>query len=138
MLNDHQLKSPCLYCPPNHLDKGKSLSLLQRVQGCCSLLIIVHDKNLEFTTKLRVVTCYLLILIYYLVVEFHTVHTFYRLSTYSNLSTNYQLLSCPLSLSSVLCPSSCVLCLGTFPGLSSLCFFVLSSFIFPGLFSLIL
>ena len=84
---------PCLYCQPNHLDEGKSISWLQRVQGCCSLLIIVHDKNLEFTTELRVATCYLLVLIYYLAVVFHIVHTFYILSTYSNLSTISQLLS---------------------------------------------
>ena len=103
VLNNCQLKQPCLYCLPNHLDKGKSVSLLQRVQGCCLLSIIVHNKNLEFTTKLRMVTCYLLVLIYYLAVVFHTVHTFYILSTYSNLSTIFQLLSyLSLSLSCLL------------------------------------
>ena len=104
VLNNYQLKQPCLYCLPNHPDKGKSISLLQRVQGCCSLLIIVHDKNLEFTTKLRVTICYLLVLIYYLAVVFHMVHTFYILSTYSNLSTISQSLSCLHYLSSVLSP----------------------------------
>ena len=84
VLNDYRLKLPCLYCPPNHLNKGKSISLLQRVQGCCSLLIIVHDKNLEFTTKLRIAICYLLVLIYYLAVGVHMVHMFYIFTTYSN------------------------------------------------------
>ena len=103
ILNDCQLKLPCLYCLSNHLDKGKSVSLLQRVQGCCSLLIIVHDKNLEFTTELKVATYYLLVFIYYLAVVFHTVHTFYILSTYSNLSTIFQSLSyLSLSLSCLL------------------------------------
>ena len=84
-----RLKSPCLYYLPNHLDKDKSISLLQRVQGCCSLLIIIHDKNLEFTTKLRIITCYLLVLIYYLAVVFYTVHTF----TYYLLIVIYLLFS---------------------------------------------
>ena len=89
ILNYHQLRLPCLYCPPNHLDKGKSISLLQRVQDCCSLLIIVHDKNLEFTTKLRIVTCYLLVFIYYLAVVFYMVYTF----TYYLLIVIYLLFS---------------------------------------------
>ena len=84
LLSVCQLKLPYLYCLPNHLDKGKSISLLQRVQGCCSLLIFVHDKNLEFTTKLRIATCYLLVLIYYLAVGVYMVHTFYIFTTYSN------------------------------------------------------
>ena len=106
LLSVCRFKSPYLYCLSNHLDKGKSISLFQRIQGCYSLLIIVHDKNLEFTTKLRIVTCYLLVLIYYLAVEFHMVHTFYILSTYSNLSTIFLI----IILSSILSPLSYILC----------------------------
>ena len=97
LLSICRLKSPCLYCPPNHLDKGKSISLLQRVQGCCSLLIIVHDKNLEFTTKLR--DCYMLSTGSYILLSYCVSHGshFYILSTYSNLSTIFQSLSCLLS-----------------------------------------
>ena len=114
-----QIYQPCLYCLPNHLVKGKSVSLLQRVQGCCSLLIIVYDKNLEFTTKLRVTTCYLLVLIYYLAMVFHMVHTFiyYLLIVIYLLITSHCpvfficLLSCILSYSVlcslILCPISC-------------------------------
>ena len=47
-------------------------------------MIIVHNKNLEFTTKLRIITCYLLLLIYYLAIGVHTVHMSYIFTTYSN------------------------------------------------------
>ena len=49
-----------------------------------SLMIIDLDKNLKLSTKLRVSTCYLLVLIYYLAVVVHTVHTYYIFTTFSN------------------------------------------------------
>ena len=48
-------------------------------------MIINLDKNLEFTTKLRITICYLLILIYYLAVGFHIVVYFYIFTYYSNM-----------------------------------------------------
>ena len=47
-------------------------------------MIIVYDKNLEFTTKLRIATYYLLLLIYYLAIGVYMVHMSYIFTTYSN------------------------------------------------------
>ena len=95
---------------PKHLDKGVNvIKSFKRVQGDLSLMINDLDKNLEFTTELRVATCYLLVLIYYLAVGVHMVHSFYILNTYSNYlkcfcvrhinksSVLSPLLSCPVS-----------------------------------------
>ena len=99
-----------------YLDEGVIvIKSFQRVQDDLSFMINDLDKNLEFTTKLRITTYHLLVLIYYLAVGVHTVHTFYILTTFSNY------LKC-----------LCIRCLNMSSSLSSLlfCFFssLLSSF----------
>ena len=70
---------------PKHLNEGVNvIKSFKRVQGNLSLMINDLDKNLEFITKLRVTTYYLLVLIYYLAVMVHMVHLFYILTTYGN------------------------------------------------------
>ena len=111
---------------PKHLDEGVNvIKSFKRVQGNLSLMINDLDKNLEFITKLRVTTCYLLVLIYYLAVMIHMVHSFYILTTYSNYLKCFCVRH--INKSSVL--SSLLLCPVSFPHYNLLLVYVTSSFI---------